>query len=85
MLIDLPFTHHDAILYALGFLSFEKLPEEERPPKSIWLDDDKMTAWWDEVERMREARMKGEDYAAPSVEDITGGGDRVLDAIFVRA
>lgn len=56
---DLPFTIHQAILSALNFLSFGELPKDERPPKSIWLDDKKMTAWWAEVERLREAKYGG--------------------------
>lgn len=51
---------HDAIKAALAWLSYEDLPKKERPPKSIWLDADKIRAWWAEVERNREAEMKGE-------------------------
>lgn len=58
-LIDLPFTIHNAISSALSFLSYEELPEDEQPPKRIWLDGKKMKAWWAEVKRLREAEMKG--------------------------
>jgi hypothetical protein len=59
-LIDLPYTIHNAILAALGFLSFEELPEKERPPKKIWLNSKKMKAWWADVKRLREAEAKGQ-------------------------
>lgn len=55
----MPFTIHNAILSALGFLSFDELPEDERPPKSIWLIGEKMKEWWSEVKRLREAQMEG--------------------------
>lgn len=58
-LTDLPFTISNAILGALGFLSFDELPEEEKPPKRIWLDAKKMKAWWAEVKRVRKAREDG--------------------------
>lgn len=59
MLTELPYTQHDAILAALGFLTFDELPEEERPPKAIWLDQEKMDAHWAEVKRVREAKAEG--------------------------
>lgn len=56
---DIPFTLHDAIVAALYFLGFEELPREERPPKTIWMDNEAMRRWWDEVERTREAKYGG--------------------------
>lgn len=58
-LIDLPYTIHNLILAALGFLSFDELPDEEKPPKAIWLVEEKMKAWWAEVKRLREAQASG--------------------------
>lgn len=55
---DLPHPLFHAIRLALGWLKFEELPEEERPPKSIWLDEERMNAWWAEVKRAREEKMK---------------------------
>lgn len=69
--MDLPFTIHNLILGALGFLSFDELPDEERPPKNIWLDGDKMKAWWVEIRRMREARDGGHgDQASMEHSDV---------------
>lgn len=59
-LYDLPFTVFNAIRLALYFLSFEELPEKERPPKAIWLDEERMQSWWNEVKANREAEGKGE-------------------------
>lgn len=58
-LSDLPYTIHNAILMALGFLSYEELPEKERPPKAIWLDEKKLKEWWAEINRIRKAEMEG--------------------------
>lgn len=60
---DLPFTLHQAIHMALYYLSFENLPEKERPPKKFWQDGDKLKLWFDEVKANREAENRGEgDY-----------------------
>lgn len=71
-LIDLPFTIQTAILAALGFLSFDELPDDERPPKSIWLDGDKMRKWWAEIKRLRKAKLEGHgDQAKMSKNALT--------------
>lgn len=56
---DLPYTIHDAIISALMFLTFDELPDNERPPKTIWLNGEKMKAHWAEVKRMRKAEAEG--------------------------
>lgn len=62
-LYDAPHQFVEAVRLALWFLSFEELPGEEQPPKRIWLNAEKMQAWWAEVRRNRERKMKGEgDY-----------------------
>jgi hypothetical protein len=58
-LLDLPYTVHHAILAALNYLSFNELPKDERPPKWMWLDGDKLDEWFKEVERLREAKYNG--------------------------
>lgn len=60
---DLPFHIHDAIAKGLAFASFDELPSEERPPRKIWLDPDKLKEWFDAVEKRRK-------------EQYGGGGDR---------
>jgi hypothetical protein len=41
---DCPGPVFDAIRLANFFLSFEEMREEDRPPKSIWLDGEKLNA-----------------------------------------
>ena len=55
---DCPFTLHEAILTGLRILGYEEFPKDERPPRNIWFDSDKLNAWWEEVERKREERFK---------------------------
>lgn len=58
---DLPFTLHLAIKSALYFLSFEEISDmQDRPPKRIWLDGDKMNEWWKAV---RERHSAGTEVA----------------------
>lgn len=49
----------EAIRQALYFLSFDELPNDERPPKRIWLDGEKLNAWFERVERKRKDEMGG--------------------------
>lgn len=71
-LADLPHNIHDAIRLALGFLSFEELPQKERPPRHIWLDNERMREWSDMVKRMREEEMKGGKGDDDLVDDPRG-------------
>lgn len=55
-LVDLPHTIHSAIRTALFFLSLEKLPKDEQPPRHIWLNAERMEEWWVGVEQRRETK-----------------------------
>lgn len=57
---DLPHTMFEATRLGLVFLGFEELGEKDTPPKRIWLDGDKLEAWFDEVRKRREREAKGE-------------------------
>jgi hypothetical protein len=63
-LVDLPHPLFTNISLALTFLKWMELPDDEQPPRSMWLDDEKITAWFREVKRNRENKMKGEDYGS---------------------
>jgi hypothetical protein len=58
-LYDAPHMFVVAVKQALQFISFEELPTEERPPKWIWLDNERMTRWWDEVKLNRQNKNNG--------------------------
>jgi hypothetical protein len=68
---DVPYTYWNALRLALGFLTFNELPKDERPPRSIWMDGDEMRKHWSAVERMREERYGTGDG---------GGGDVKVNA-----
>jgi hypothetical protein len=59
-LMDAPYLLFDAIRTALVFLSFDELPDKERPPKRIWLDGDKLNDWFKQVKRNRDLEAKGQ-------------------------
>lgn len=59
----------DSIRVTLGFLSFEDLPEEDQPPRSIWLDMDALKAHFDEVKRRRKEGMSEEPIEDPVVNE----------------
>ena len=50
---DLPVSLFEAIKRALLFLSWEELPEDERPPRAIWLDNEALHEHFDEVRAAR--------------------------------
>lgn len=58
---DLPATHFDAIRTSLMFLGFEEMPEDDAPPRNIWLDDEQLTAHFKRLKdrRKREAEPNG--------------------------
>jgi hypothetical protein len=58
---DIPSGMFDAIRMALGFLHFDELPKDERPPRRIWLDSDAMREHWAKVERIRKEKYGGGD------------------------
>jgi hypothetical protein len=60
-LADMPYTLHEALRSALGFLAIEELPDDERPDRSIWLEGDLMKAHWDMVRRKRKLKFGGKD------------------------
>jgi hypothetical protein len=55
-LSDCPFPLHGAILTALRILNYEEFPPDERPPRAIWLNGEKLTEWWKGVDAAREKR-----------------------------
>lgn len=55
---ECPHTLHEAILTALRILQYEQFPKDERPPRNIWMESEKLSEWWEEVDRKREAKFK---------------------------
>lgn len=49
----------DAIRNALGWLTFDELPRDERPPRNIWTDGKRLSAHFRAVERRREEKYGG--------------------------
>lgn len=66
---DLPHTVFDAIGRALMFLGFQELPEDEQPPKRIWMDGERLTGWFEEVRRKRRREMEGGSDWNREIED----------------
>jgi hypothetical protein len=56
---DCPHTLFNAIRVALMIIGFDELEEDERPPRRIWLDNDRLGAWFKEVRRKRKERYSG--------------------------
>jgi hypothetical protein len=57
---DIASPMFDAIRMALGFLHFDELPKDERPPRRIWMDPDAMGEHWAKVERIRKEKYGGD-------------------------
>lgn len=53
---DCPYTVFEAIRVGGIFVSWDELDEDERPPKRIWLDGDRLEEWWLHVKRRREEK-----------------------------
>lgn len=65
--MDLPHRWWEAIRMATMFISFDELPKEERPPKTIWLDEEKLGAWFQKVEQDRKRRYGSDGKPGDSV------------------
>lgn len=65
---DLPYKLFDAIRYALVFLSWEELPDDERPPKRIWHDGDALNEHFRWVRKQREDKYRT-DGGSKEIED----------------
>lgn len=68
-LADCPYTLHQAILFGLRVLQYEEFPIEERPPKRIWLDNDKLNEWWVKVDRERKKKYSSKEPVDDEDED----------------
>lgn len=55
-LADLPHHVGDAISKGLAFSSFDELPSDEKPPRKIWLDEELLGDWFDQVSKRREEK-----------------------------
>jgi hypothetical protein len=56
-LADLPYVMFNAIRDALGYLGFDELPTDERPPRSIWDSGKELRRWFKAVEVRREEKF----------------------------
>lgn len=62
---DAPYPLFRAVRIGLQYLSFEDLPEEDVPPRSIWTDFDALKDWFDEVRRRQKERLSGKEIEDP--------------------
>jgi hypothetical protein len=64
---DAPHGTFQAIRMGLLVLSFDDLLPDERPPKRIWTDGDKLKTWFDDLKRRRDEKY---DHNGPGeIED----------------
>lgn len=65
---DLPYPLFDAIRVGLMYIGFQELPRDEQPPRRIWRDGDKLTAWFEEVDRKRQEKYSGKSIADKEID-----------------
>lgn len=60
-LVEVPWTWAHAVRLAQFFISFDELPDDERPPRRIWDDNEKLHTHfaWVKAERDRKYGGKG--------------------------
>lgn len=64
-----PWYLNTAISHALTVLSWFELMDEDRPPESIWLDDDALTSHFEAVDQRRDAGIRGETLVPQAAMD----------------
>jgi hypothetical protein len=77
-LLDLPHALFDNIVQATVVLGWRELPEDEQPPKRIWLDTDKLREHFAWVKRKREAEIKGDKAIDDPVDNEAGIKDLIV-------
>lgn len=60
-LLTAPFALIEAIRMAHVFIGFQDLPEDERPPRSMWRMNEKLVEWFQEVRRRRAREASGDE------------------------
>lgn len=77
---DCPWRWFEAIRLGMFFLSFDELPEEDRPHRRIWLDTEAMESHFAalKAKREREAKgdttLEGEPVRNAAARDLVAGG-----------
>lgn len=66
---DLPHRWFEALRLALMFIGFDELEEGEKPPKTIWLDEEQLSDWFTEVKRRRKEKYGGDSDGGGAIED----------------
>lgn len=74
---DCPHTLFAAIRVALMVISFDELDDDERPPRRIWLDNDRLAAWFKEMRRKRHEKYGGKG-PGPIEDPVNNGAARSL-------
>jgi hypothetical protein len=65
---DLPWRWFEAIRLAMYFIGFDELPDDERPPRRIWLDSEQLQSWFVQVKADRD-RKYGTGDKLGAIED----------------
>jgi len=66
---EMPGQHFDLIRRSMIFLGFEEMPEEDRPPRKIWLDDKELVAHFDRLKEKRKAEAGGDTVSTDMTEN----------------
>lgn len=76
---DIPYTLQTAIQRALIFISWDELPDEERPPRWMWMDDEALAAHFEMVkaDRERESRT-GKSKLGPIEDPVSNAAAKDL-------
>lgn len=64
----------------MAYISFDELPDDERPPRRIWLDDDALQAHFQRVRRDRDAKYGVGDKAGPIDDPVSNQAADLLIA-----
>lgn len=76
---DCPYPLFDAVMAGFYFIAFDEWDEEDRPPKSIWLDEERLRSHVEGIRRKHKAGAEGEDAAEGPLEQNTLIKDLVAD------
>lgn len=62
----------------MAFLKFQEMPDDEAPPKRIWLDGDAISEHFREVNRKMKAQYGNSDSSGEVSEERNGAASMLL-------
>lgn len=76
---EMPATHFDLIRRSMIFLGFEEMPQEDRPPRKIWMDDKLLVEHFNRLREKRSAEAGGDSVSREPMEQNSLAKEMIVE------